>query len=321
VSWNRYRLGLVLSGGAIRGAAHIGVFRALRELSVLPDLICGSSAGAIAGALWSFGYSEEEMREATMTFDPFALWRTSWSGPAILDPSYFSEHWAQYLDRDLESGRVPVYVVATDVLSAEPVLMYRGPALPAIQASSALSPFWPPVQIGHRLLFDGGYSLNVPVEPVRSLCQTVIAVDVNPLNDRDEDCIRSSWRLFNRGLEISGRRSAERSLSLADVVIEPRDIHAVDPLDRTKVEQVERYGYEETLRQLAPYAATLRLGRAPIVRGRKRPRPQPYERMVVPADARTLKRRTRSNLTWWAGAAAVFGLGAMLVGGRARAQR
>ncbi|MEM1025089.1 MAG: patatin-like phospholipase family protein [Myxococcota bacterium] len=316
-----YRLGLALSGGAVRGAAHIGVLRALRELDVRPDIICGTSSGALVGTMWSMGLKDEEMRQAMLDFSPLSLWYTNWSGPSLLDPSSFTSHWAELLAGELEDGTPPVWVVATDLQSGEPILMFSGARLPALQASCALAPFWPPVSVGERLLFDGGYSLNVPVEPIRSLCQTVIAVDVNPHYTADDGCCRSSWRVFNRGMEIVGRRSNERSLALADVVVEPEDLHRFDPLDTRHVSDVEDLGYRAAHAQIGPIAQQLRRGVVPE-QHRRRPRPRPLRSMVVPnPPALVRKERRGGSLGWWMVGAGLLGAGLYLEGSRRQRRR
>jgi len=314
---SEYTLGLALSGGAVRGAAHIGVLRALRELDVRPDIICGTSSGALVGAMWSMGLSDEEMRKAMLDFAPLSLWYTNWSGPSLLDPSSFTGHWDRILVGNLEDGSPPVWVVATDLQSGEPILMFSGPRLPALQASCALAPFWPPVKVGERLLFDGGYSLNVPVEPIRSLCRTVIAVDVNPAYTADDGCLRNSWRVFNRGMEISGRRSTERSLALADVVIEPEELHKYDPLDSRHVSDVEDLGYRSAHAQLGPIAAELRKGVVPE-QHRPQHRPRPLRSMVVPSAPAQARMEQRSNGLWWMVGLGLVGAGLWLGGSRSR---
>ncbi len=317
-----YTLGLALSGGAVRGAAHIGVLRALRELDLRPDVICGTSSGALVGVMWSMGLTDEQMRKAMLDFAPLSLWYTNFSGPSLLDPSSFTSHWEGILEGGLGDGSPPVWVVATDLRSGEPVLMFSGPRMPALQASCALAPFWPPVQVGERLLFDGGYSLNLPVEPIRGLCRTVIAVDVNPAYTAGDGCMRNSWRVFNRGMEISARRSTERSLALADVVISPENMHEYDPLNPRHVSDVEDLGYRSAHAQLGPIAGELRKGVVPEPH-RPRPRPRPLRSMVVPsapAQAR-MQRRHGGGLGWWMVGLGLVGAGLWLGGSRRRSPR
>ncbi|MGF1510174.1 MAG: patatin-like phospholipase family protein [Myxococcota bacterium] len=286
--------GVALSGGAARGAAHLGVLRALRDLELHPDVVSGTSSGALVGSLWCRGLPEEEIRQAIIDFEPFAPWRASMLQPGLFNADYFKNYWSPFLVGALEDMNPRLLVVATDVFSGEPIIISRGHTLTAVQASCALPPLFPSVRVDDHLLFDGGLSLNLPVEPLRSWCNIVLAVDVNPTRTADESCTTSAWRLFNRGLEVVFNMATEGSRQLSDILLEPRGLEQFDPLDLGRMGEAEELGYRAALEGLRPLAPSLRNGLLPAgnnslepirIGGRSpahHPKPMRFARLRVP---------------------------------------
>lgn len=178
----RPRIALVLGSGGPRGYAHIGVLRVLEEAGILPDLIVGSSVGALIGAFWASGLSASAIDEL------------SWQGGplTIFDPSPFADRgWIRgqrlqdYVDREL-GGRpleaLPrrVIVVATRREDKQPRYFMQGNAGVAVRASAAMPGVVSPVGIAGVEYEDGDESLPVPVSPARAAgAAFVLAVDVS----------------------------------------------------------------------------------------------------------------------------------------------
>jgi NTE family protein len=169
--------GFVLSGGASLGAVQVGMLRALAEHDVRPDLVIGTSAGAI-NAAWIAGHPDlgglDELAAiwaALRTRDVFPLrpgqgMRALLMGQssALISSDPLRRLIARHLTFErIEDAPVPLRVVATDVLSGEEVLLDRGDALSAIAASAALPGIFPPVELDGRVLIDGGIANNTPI--------------------------------------------------------------------------------------------------------------------------------------------------------------
>jgi NTE family protein len=167
---------LVLSGGASLAAVQVGMLQALAEHGVRPDFVIGTSAGAINGA-WVAGHPGmgqldelESIWAALHTRDIFPL-RPSAGVRAVLgrSPAIISDGPLRALIArnltfsDLASAPLPIYVVATDVLTGSEVLLSRGDAVEAITASAALPGIFAPVQLDGRYLMDGGIANNAPI--------------------------------------------------------------------------------------------------------------------------------------------------------------
>lgn len=166
----------VLSGGASLGAVQVGMLRAVVERGVLPDLVVGSSVGAINGA-WLAGRPDAAGVEALAE-----VWRSI--GRQDIFPMHPlagllgflgrrnhlvpPEGLARLIRRHLpyariEEARIPLHIVATEVTTGREILLSRGEALPAILASAAIPGVFPPVRIGGHELMDGGVVNNTPI--------------------------------------------------------------------------------------------------------------------------------------------------------------
>ncbi|NNM47755.1 patatin-like phospholipase family protein [Knoellia koreensis] len=173
------RFGLALGGGAALGAAHIGVLHALADHDIRPEIITGTSAGALVGAAFAAGLPldliEEKIRTATWaTFGQFTV------APrlALLDSSVLSSSVA-LLGHEPRIEDLPrrFAAVATDLRTRASVVLSHGPLDLALRASIAVPGLFPPVAWEGRLLVDGGLTDNLPIRPARDLgADVVIAV-------------------------------------------------------------------------------------------------------------------------------------------------
>jgi len=176
----------VLSGGANLGAAQVGMLTALSEAGVRPDMIVGTSVGAINGAYVAGGGDMAGLRDIWLNlrrrdvFPPSALHGLLGSigrSNHIVPDSGIRRLLDKHLRfRNLEDAAIPLHVVAADVLNGHDVLFSRGPAAPAILASTAIPGLLPTVHIGGVELMDGGVVNNAPISHAFALGATQIWV-------------------------------------------------------------------------------------------------------------------------------------------------
>ena len=265
----RPKIGLALSGGGARGAAHIGVLRVLEEQRIPVDCIAGTSMGAIIGGLYAAGYGVDELEGIISDTD----WNSALdddtpredksfrrkrddstylikSKPGISDdfelqfPSGLIQ--GQNVDlllerltlavsgvHDFDSLRIPFRAVAADIATGEEVVLGSGSLATAIRASMSIPGGFAPVRIDGRMLIDGGVANNLPVSVVRDLCaDVVIAIDISTPLAKPED-IRSVFSVASQLTGFLTRRNTEQqiaSLAPDDVLIVP-DLRGVDTLD------------------------------------------------------------------------------------------
>lgn len=255
----RPRLGLVLSGGGARGAAHVGVLKVLEELRIPVDLITGTSMGSAVGGLYATGLTAAELETLFSHFDWAGAFTDS---PPRRDLSFRrKEDDRTFLVRariGLRNGQIrlprgfvegqnfvmelrrlssvtqslesfdqlpiPFRAMATDLETARPVVLDKGDLVMAIRASIAIPPLFSPVEMNGKLLVDGGFLRNVPVQTVKEMgAQRVIAVNIGtPLSKAES--IQSVLDVYSQVSRLGGQAQDRRqiaALSSDDVLIEP----------------------------------------------------------------------------------------------------
>jgi len=183
---------LALGSGSARGWAHIGAIRALEERGVKPDLVCGSSIGALVGAFYAAG--ELDKLETWVTS---LAWTTvlrlmdlTWRGGLIRGERLFTLFRTNFQDRDISELAIPYGAVATELASGREIWLREGKVLDAARASCAMPGLFTPVIRDQTILVDGGLVNPVPVSMCRALgADLVIAVDLSwgklgPYRDR-----------------------------------------------------------------------------------------------------------------------------------------
>lgn len=218
------KIALVLGGGAARGFAHIGVIKMLEAQGVKPDLVVGTSAGSVVGALYAAGYDGFELQRLALELDEKSV--SDW----ILPNRGFlrGESLQNYINnavknRPLEQLNRPIGVVATDLKSGEQVVFRRGNTGMAVRASSSVPGVFQPVSIGGREFVDGGLTSPVPVRAARDMgADIVIAVDIS--KDPSLANLSGTLDVLLQTFTIMGRAIAAQELLAADVVVSP-DTH------------------------------------------------------------------------------------------------
>lgn len=180
---NRPRIGLALGSGSARGWAHIGVLQALAEAGVVPDVVAGTSIGALVGAWYARGHldaADEWVRRLTRR-DVIRLMDVAFVGSGVLEGKrlmdLYRDRWG---DVAIEKLKTPFAAVATNLQSGQEVWLQRGSLLEAVRASISLPGLFTPVQVKDHWLVDGGLVNPVPVSVCRAMgAEVVIAVNLN----------------------------------------------------------------------------------------------------------------------------------------------
>lgn len=215
------KIALVLGGGAARGFAHVGVIKALESHGIVPDLVVGTSAGALVGALYASGYGGFDLQRVALQMDDTII--ADWSLP---DRGFIKGEALQNFvnravqNRTLEKLNKPFAAVVTDLQSGEMVVFRTGNTGMAVRASSSVPGVFQPVSINGRDYVDGGLVSPVPVRAARAMgADIVIAVDIShkPRFGKTRDSIDVMLQTFS----IMGQSIAGYELTEADVLIRP----------------------------------------------------------------------------------------------------
>ena len=159
-----YRLGVALGGGGMKGWAHVGVLRVLGDIGLTPDVVAGTSAGALIGAFWAAGMPVDEMMRVMREQKTRSLFSWRFDGQGLFSTdgmrAYLDRHFGERTFADLER---PFFVVATDLERGREVVLREGRIVDALLASTAMPGIFAPVEHKGMLLVDGGVVNNVPV--------------------------------------------------------------------------------------------------------------------------------------------------------------
>lgn len=244
-----YPLGLVLSGGGARGFAHIGVFKVFEECGIKPDIIAGTSAGAIAGALFADGYTTEEIIRlfTKKDFSDFAKIKLPTDG--LFDSNGFRRFLKKHLRaKTFEELQIPLVVVATDLDHGTIREFRSGPLIEPIVASSSVPIFFKPVLIDGIHYVDGGVLRNFPVSNIRDECEEIIGVNVNAYTP--ENYKQTIFSIAERSYHFMYRSNAIADRELCDLLIEALDMQRIKMFDLENISTIADIGYEAIVEAL-----------------------------------------------------------------------
>jgi NTE family protein len=236
-------IGLALGGGGLRGYAHIGVLRALEEAGIKPDIVVGTSAGALVGAAYASGMTPDQIQSAAMNVNVSSLIDWTWSSSGIMRGRKLAS-WIGGLTTETPIEQFPVRfaAVATDLDTGKAVLMERGPAGRAIQASAAVPGTTVPIAYANGHLVDGGIASLVPVRAARAMgADIVIAVDIYCSGRRAGGL--SAFEVLGRVAHAQNCTIAAGEMVEADLLIAPA-VRVPGMSAREEQERAIRAGYE-----------------------------------------------------------------------------
>ncbi|MGH8781209.1 patatin-like phospholipase family protein [Paraburkholderia sp.] len=218
------RVGLALGGGAARGFAHIGVIKALEARNIQVDLIAGTSAGSVVGALYASGMNGFALNKLALNMDEASIsdWAMPFRARGFLQGVALQNYLNTTLNnRPIEKMLKPLGVVATDLKTGQPILFQRGNTGIAVRASCSVPSIFEPVKIGDHEYVDGGLVSPVPASFARKMgADFVIAVDISA---RPETALtQSSFDVLLQTFTIMSQTIKAYELDkYADIVIRP----------------------------------------------------------------------------------------------------
>ena len=245
---NFKEVSLVLSGGAAKGIAHIGVLKALEELNIKVKRLSGTSAGAIVSVFYAYGYSPQDMLEIIENLNWFKLFKLKTPRIGLIGWEKAQEFLKDYISIEkLEDLNKPVSLCAVDLYTGKPLYFSTGELTPILFGSCAIPGIFEPVQYKSYLLIDGGVMNNLPVEPCEMYDEPIICVDVLPITQ--EKRIKNIFDVLVRSFFLAVRSNSEKRKRYCDIVITP-DLSNYSPLDVKKAKDIFLRGYKDTLRVL-----------------------------------------------------------------------
>ncbi|GIW30941.1 MAG: hypothetical protein KatS3mg071_1115 [Meiothermus sp.] len=249
---------LALGGGGVRGSAHMALLDVLSEANIPIAGLAGSSAGALAAALYAFGIRVHHSELGEWLKDP-ELERLQKNGTIhqvsrLIDfvrRPYLAEgikirqgYRALFGERRIEESPIPLIIQACDLTTGEPVMLRAGPVAEALAASSAVPSVFPPVAWHGRLLIDGDVAEKVPVTAAKTLqAGPIVAVDVSNRVIPSEP--KSALEAALQAGEASRRRLLSMALAQADLVIALEADPPIETFDYTKAQRAYELGRQK----------------------------------------------------------------------------
>lgn len=310
---HRPKIGVVMSGGGAKGFAHIRALKAIEEAGIPIDYIAGTSMGSIIGGLYAVGYDPDMMEELTthqdwdliimdkvprryMSLDNRLNKRNYFlefpinDGKlriknSIVDGVYVNMLLTRltlpaYEQRDFNKLSVPFFCVATDMTTADPVVLEQGSIARAIRSSMSIPFLFAPVEYGDRLLCDGGLLNNFPVRLMREKgADIVIGIDLE-MEYIDKEKLDNSLKILERLIAVVSQHESNKAREECDILIRP-DIGKANMLsfndfspilkcgeEAGKAHEMELKALADSLQKIEPFEI-------------KRPHVQPMDSILI----------------------------------------
>ncbi len=243
------KIGLVLSGGGARGIAHVGVLKALLEHGIVPDVISGTSAGAIAGALYCHGYSPDDMLRIIKEVPYLRSLRSGLFRMGIISSKTMHNMLSNYLtNNDFSLLKKPLFVCTTSLRTGKAMFISEGNLVDAVTASSAVPVLMTPVVMNGEVYVDGGVNNNFPIEPLEGICSPILGVSVNPVMEDKE--INSLRKVGLRTFLISIYEHSKPRMARCDWFVEPHNAGQFGLLEVKKADAIFNAGYEAGMKKI-----------------------------------------------------------------------
>ncbi|WP_373513243.1 patatin-like phospholipase family protein [Persicitalea sp.] len=234
--------GLVLSGGGARGISHLGAVKALYEHGIHPDIISGTSAGAITGGLLAYGYAPEDILEMILSTSFVRYVRPTFGGSGLLRMDRLEEIYRKYIpENTFECLKTPFVVSATDIFAGETVYFREGELARPVLASSCLPGLFAPMEYQGRHLVDGGVLSNMPVEPLEGVADYIIGVHCNPFKLLHPP--RNTREVVYRSLILAVHAKTKERFEKCNLLLEAPQLGDFSVYDLRKARELFVLGY------------------------------------------------------------------------------
>ncbi|WP_047417822.1 patatin-like phospholipase family protein [Cellulophaga sp. Hel_I_12] len=238
-------IGLVLSGGGVRGMAHIGVLQAMKEFGIEAKTISGSSVGALVGALYANGNSMEDMMRFFKETPLFKYNFLTIVKSGFIDTDRYIDIFKHYFpENSFEALEKKLYVVATNLQKGEEEFFSSGELIRPLLASAALPPVFSPVELKGNLFADGGVMNNFPTEPLLHSSDFIIGSNVSVTKELAQKDLKNSFQLTGRVTGLMIYASSKNKLVDCDVLISPNELENIGILDRKGMIKAYDIGYD-----------------------------------------------------------------------------
>ncbi len=241
----KLKVGIALSGGGARGIAHIGVLAALGKYGIHPEVVSGTSMGAIVGVLYAAGYQAAEILNIVKERKVHKI--ISWGLPSsgLLDLDKVEELLREHIPvDDFSSLKRTFHCAVTNLNSGQIELVSCGKLIDFVLASASIPIVFEPRIIDGQTYVDGGLLNNLPVEPLVDETDLIIGVHVNHNEAMKE--VAGMKTIAERCFRLAIGRNVVDKFDLCDFVIDPPKVRQFNTFDFARADEIYQIGFDET---------------------------------------------------------------------------
>ncbi|WP_235297893.1 patatin-like phospholipase family protein [Portibacter marinus] len=244
-----YPLGVVLSGGSVRGSAHVGFLKRMNELGFKPDIISGSSAGAMVGAFCAAGKTIDEMMDFFRNTSLFRYNSINPLTPGIFDTAKYESIFQNFLPPTFEELQIPLIIATTNIEKGDAEYFSSGDLYKPLLASCAIPFVFAPIEMNGYLHVDGGVLDNFPVEQLVGKCDKIIGSFLGSPGAVDRKSVSSKIKITSRANELLMYAASRLKFPLTDCTIE-HPLMEFGYFDQKKMDDIYQVGYEFCLKEM-----------------------------------------------------------------------
>lgn len=249
----KYKFGISLSGGGARGILHIGVLEALRKYGIHPEIISGTSIGALVGVFYASGMEPLQILDVVKSSKLHRM--INWKLPAngLLDLKKAIPILEKNIpEDDFACLKKPFYCTVTNLNSGLTEVKSSGKLFQWVLASASIPVIFEPQLIDGITYVDGGIFSNLPADCIRDKCRFLLGVHVNR-NDQEEN-IQGFKAIAERTFRLVFAKNVLQSFTLCDFVIDPPQMRLYNTFDFGKADEIFKIGFEETEQRILELA-------------------------------------------------------------------
>jgi len=238
-------VGISLSGGSARGYAHVGVLQALHEHGIEPQIISGTSMGAVVGVLYAAGYSPEKIKNI-LTEETFSkMTNFSWRRTGLYKLEKMKVALQKYIaEDDFSNLKKPFYLALSNLNKACGETRSTGALFDYVIASCSVPGVFAPIVLEEGNYVDGGLLCNLPASAIREKCRYLIGSHVNFAGQKDS--FPGPRSIMERAINLGITQNSKPEMALCDFLIDPPKMQNYTLLDFSKIEEIIKVGYEHT---------------------------------------------------------------------------
>ncbi len=241
------KITLSLSGGGLRGAAHVGAIKFLEEQGVEVTAVSGSSAGAIVGLFLAAGLKSDDMLEFLKSLEKKELFAWASGDIGLFKMERLENKLHETLNiKDYSELKIPLHTCVTNIDTGEPSYINSGDVVAYTIASSTITPLFAAKIIGENAYIDGGFSDNLPVKPLQTYNEKSLAININPLRGEELSTFKS---LTIRSILIMIRSNSIPAKKLADAFFEVKGVANMHLFNFYEIDMAYEAGYSELKEQ------------------------------------------------------------------------